>query len=357
VCALLLGSCGSRTPLDGFAPLPDESEPAPVDPPPTAPPAAGSGGMPSVKPTTPSMPPKPPCEAVEVTIDKLRPSVTLLVDQSGSMGFGYPDRRSPESRWQIVRAALLDEKTGVVRELEQSIQFGLSFYTSHNGYSGGVCPILTEVQSVTGNYAAIRALYDGTSPDDDTPTGAAIEAVVSAISVAARKGPEVLLLVTDGEADSCDVPDPQLGQGEAVAAATLAHSAGIDFYVLGISTDISAANLQQLANAGQGKPLDAVWGQSPDAAQPYQAKSDVSGLTQQLRDILARVPLCEIELDREVSASELTAGSVALDGKALEHGAPDGFRLKDPRHLEVVGKACESLRAAGKELRVRISCD
>jgi hypothetical protein len=305
----------------------------------------------------PAIPPKPPCEAVEVTIDELRPSVTLLVDQSGSMRFGYPDRRSPESRWQIVRSALLDEATGVVHELERSIQFGLSFYTSHNGYSGGACPMLTEVQSTTGNYGAIRALYDATYPDDDTPTGPAIAAVVSAISAAARKGPEVVLLVTDGEADTCDVPDPQLGQDEAVAAATLAHAAGVDFYVLGISTDISAVNLQQLANAGQGKPVDAVWGQSPDAAQPFQAKSDVAGLTQQLRDILARVPLCEVELDREVTASELTAGSVVLDGKVLEPDAPNGFKLKDPRHLEVVGKACESLRASGKKLRVRISCD
>jgi von Willebrand factor type A domain len=314
--------------------------------------------MPSVPPLKPPPPPpEPPCEAIEVTIDELRPSVTLLVDQSGSMSSGYPRRSSPQSRWQIVRNALLDETSGVVRELEHSIQFGLSFYTSHNGFSGGACPMLTEVQSVTGNYAAIRALYDGTSPDDDTPTGAAIQAVVSALSSSARKGPEVILLVTDGEADSCDVPDPQLGQGEAVAAASLAHASGIDFYVLGISSDISAVNLQQLANAGQGKPLDAIWGQSPDAAQPFQAESDVSGLTQQLRDILARVPLCEVELDRDVQPLELEAGSVVLDGKKLQHGAVDGFRLKDPRHLEVVGEACNTLRASGKELRVRISCN
>jgi hypothetical protein len=301
-------------------------------------------------------PPKPPCESIDVTIDELRPSVTLLVDQSGSMRSGYPERGSGESRWQIVRGALLDENTGVVHQLERAIQFGLTFYTSRNGYSSGVCPLLSEVSSTTGNYEAIRALYDSTSPDDDTPTGAAIAAVVAAIQAANRNGPEVILLVTDGEADTCDVPDPQMGQEAAVAAAQLAHAAGIDFYVLGISSDISSANLQQLANAGQGKPLDLTWGQNPGAAKPYQAKSDVAGLTAQLLEILARVPLCQVELDRDIAAEELEAGNVMLDGRPLEHGSPDGFVLKGSRRLEVVGKACDTLRAAGKELKVRISC-
>lgn len=313
--------------------------------------------MKPVEPNEPPKPPEPPCEAVEVTIDELRPRVTLLVDQSGSMQFGYPERRSPQSRWQLVRAALLDEKTGVVRALESSIQFGLSFYTSYNGFNGGACPVLSEVTSATGNYAAITKLYDSTYPADDTPTGAAIDAIVASSRASDHQGPDVLLLVTDGEADTCSVPDPQMGQAEAVAAAMRAHAAGLDFYVLGVSSDISAANLQQLANAGQGKPVDAIWGQSPDAAQPYQAASDAAGVTEQLRGILARVPLCEIELDRDVAMEELDAASVTLDGKPLEHGNADGFRRKDARHLSIVGKACDALREAGKQLRVRISCD
>ena len=111
------------------------------------------------------------------------------------------------------------------------------------------------------------------------------------------------------------------------------------------------------SNAGQGKPLDAVWGVDPDAAEPFQASSSVGGLTNQLRDILARVPLCQIELSRPVELAELAAGEVLLDGKALELGSPDGFRLKDSRHLEILGEACETLRAKGKKLSVRISCD
>ena len=50
------------------------------------------------------------------------------------------------------------------------------------------------------------------------------------------------------------------------------------------------------------------------------------------------------------------SSEVVLDGKALQFGDPDGFRMKDRRHLEVAGEACERLRATGKRLSVRISC-
>jgi hypothetical protein len=167
------------------------------------------------------------------------------------------------------------------------------------------------------------------------------------------------LLVTDGDPDTCDVPDPQTeaGQLEAVSAAASAHTADIDFYVLGISADISGDKLQQLANAGQGKPLDARFGLDPDAAEPYQASTDVAGLTAQLRGILARVPLCEVGLDRDIGADELATGEVTLDGRKLMLDAEDGWRLSDSRHLLITGKACERLRARGKRLTVQISCD
>jgi hypothetical protein len=297
-----------------------------------------------------------PCEQLTLTIDELRPAVTLLVDQSGSMNQGYPTRGSGQSRWSIVRQALMDPSTGVVATLQRSIQFGLSFYTSYNGFSGGACPALSEVVSATDNYAAIAALYDQTYPADDTPTGAAIEQVVTQIQASKRKGPELILLVTDGDPDTCAQPDPQGGQQEAVNAAARAFEAGIGFYVLGVSSDISGDKLQQLANAGQGKPLDARWGVDAGAAEPYQASSSVAGLTQQLQEILANVPLCEVELERDVAPDELRRGNVTLDGQPLQFENADGFRQKDARHLQIVGKACDSLRNAGKKLSVRISC-
>ncbi|HEY8946421.1 MAG TPA: vWA domain-containing protein [Polyangiaceae bacterium] len=359
--ALLLG-CGSRTSLDSGEPPPTPE--FPTEPPGV--PGVPAGGAPPVAPPpiagSPAEPPMkpPPCESKVLTFDELRPSVTLLVDQSGSMQSGYPSRGSDQTRWSLIRHALFDETTGVVKELDRSMHFGLTLYTSHNGFSGGVCPILNQVRAATGNYEAIRKLYDSMSPDDDTPTGAALAQVVRQIRAEARVGPpQVLLLVTDGDPDTCDVPDPQTdgAQLEAVAAARAARAAGIHLYVVGVSADISGDKLQQLANAAQDRRLDAKWGVDPDAAQPFQASGDVTAVTAQLRDILTRIPLCEIALGRDVEFGELENASVLLDGVPLELGATDGFELSDPRHLRVTGKACETLRATGRELHVRISCD
>ncbi len=321
-------------------------------------PQGGSATAPPVQvPPEPVQPMRRPCESVSLTLDELRPAVTLLVDQSGSMRSGYPTRESEQTRWQVVRQALLDPMTGVVPSLQRSFQFGLVFYTSHNGFMGGACPILLQEKSATGNYEAIRKLYDSAYPEDDTPTGAAVQQVTRNIQAANRQGPEVILLVTDGDPDTCAQPDPQDGQAEAIAAVAAAHAAGIDFYVLGVSSDISGDKLQQLANVGQGKALDARWGVDADAAQPFQASASVAGLTAQLREILAKVPLCEVALDRDVGVDELSAGNVMLDGQPLSYGSADGFVLEDPRHLQIQGKACDTLRAAGKKLSVRISCD
>jgi hypothetical protein len=329
-----------------------------------APPIQAEGGAPiagargTEPPPKVDPPPPPACEEKLLAIDALRPSVTLLVDQSGSMNGRFPTRNSEETRWSIVRRALLDEQTGVVRALEQSIQFGLAFYTSHNGFSSGVCPILSQVHSSLANYDSIRMLYDSVSPDDDTPTGAALLQIVNQIRAEVRRGPNVVLLVTDGDPDNCDVPDPQTeeAQLDAVRAASAAYAADIGLYVLGISADISGDKLQQLANAGQGRPLAAQWGVDPDAAQPFQASGDVLMLTAQLREILAHVPLCEVALSRDIAYDELATASVLLDGVPLAFDPEDGFDLSDPRHLRVMGRSCELLREKGQRLSVRISC-
>jgi hypothetical protein len=354
---LAAGGCGARTTLGAGEP-PSSSGSGPSEDAPLVP---VGGTTSSTMPTPMEEPPMPPvrrpCEAVSLTLDELRPAVTLLVDQSGSMRAGYPTRDSGQTRWAVVRQALLDPERGVVQSLQQSVQFALVFYTSHNGFSGGGCPILSQVPAATNNYEPIVRLYDARGPDDDTPTGDAVLQVTSEIGLARRRGPEVILLVTDGDPDTCEQPDPQGGQDQAIKAVMQAHAAGIELYVLGVSSDISGDKLQQLANAGQGKAIDAVWGVDVGAAEPFQASDSVAGLTEQLRDILARVPLCQVELDRDVLVSELNGGSVVLDGQALRYGSPDGFTLKDSRHLEIQGQACETLRAAGKHLSVRISCD
>ena len=313
---------------------------------------AGAGAGASAQGGAPMMP-APVCEAVTVALDELRPALTLVVDQSLSMRFRYPNDESPATRWSLVGDALFDPVNGVVKRFEASVRFGIAFFTSFRGN----CPILNQVQAQTRNYEALNRLYRSLSPSGDTPTGDALQSVVSDLEKTPSLGPRSILLVTDGNPDTCLQMNPDEGQPEAVAAAQRSHEAGIDLYVLGISNGIAGQNLQQLANAGLGRPIDLVWGVDPGAAQPFQASDNVLGLTVQLSELLNRIPLCEVRLQRDVQLAEASSGQVLLDGQRLSYGAADGYVLRDPRHLAVVGKACDAIKAGKRQLSVRISCD
>jgi hypothetical protein len=359
LCAALFAGCGARSAVDllegtpaggtgNGANLPDAGVPAGGSVAAGAPAFAGApaqGGA-------PVMPP-PACEAVTVAIDELRPALTLVVDQSFSMSFRYPDKNSPVTRWALVGAALFDPEFGVVKQFEASVRFGISFFTSR----GAVCPILNQVQARTRNYGALNMLYQSLAPEGDTPTGEALQQITSELEGSRGQGPRSILLVTDGDPDTCAQRNPDEGQPQAVEAVQRAFESGIDLYVLGISNGIAGHNLQQLANAGKGRPIDLVWGVDADAAEPFQASGNVQGLATQLTELLNRIPLCEVRLQRDVAPSELGSAQVLLDGQPLRYSGLDGYVLKDPRHLAIVGKSCETIKAGGQQLSVRISCD
>jgi hypothetical protein len=364
LCAPLLAACGGRSSLEQIEVQPAGAAGARANP--RGPSAGGSASPGGASMTTggsasvagaPILAPPPPCESVTVGFDELRPALTLLVDQSLSMRFHYPDAESPVTRWSLIGDALFDATRGVVKEFESSVRFGIAFFTSQSRVVGGLCPILREVPARARNYEALNTLYRSLAPEGDTPTGEALQQLVTELQGVPTRGPRAILLVTDGNPDTCQQPDPDEGLPQAVAAAQRAFENGIDLYVLGISNDIAGGNLQQLANAGKGRPLDRVWGVDVDAARPFQATSDVQGLTAQLAEILNGIPLCEVSLQRDVAADELRESEVLLDGQPLSQSGVDGYTLKDSRHLVIVGRACDAIRAGGRQLSVRISCD
>src|SRR6478735_4793166 len=355
LCGAWLSGCGARSSVDLLEGNPAAGAAARALGPAT--PAAGAGaaavaGAPAIA-GSPGLVQPVSCEAVTVAFDELRPALTLLVDQSLSMRSRYPDDQSPATRWSLVGDALFDPSFGVVKQFEASIRFGIAFFTSRPG----VCPILNEVPARVLNYSALNSLYRSLAPDGDTPTGDALQQVVTELQQLPSRGPRYVLLVTDGNPDTCAQPNPDEGQPQAVAAAQRAYAAGIDLYVLGISNGIAGENLQQIANAGLGRPIDLVYRVDMGAAQPFQASDDVLGLTIQLADLLNRIPLCEVRLQRDVSVGELSTAKVVLDGQPLSNSFSDGYVLRDARHLAIVGKACEAIKAGGRQLSVRISCD
>ena len=278
----------------------------------------------------------------------------LVVDQSRSMRTGFPQQNSPDTRWSLVGKALFDPTSGVVKTYEGSIRFGIAFFT---GQQNGECPILHQVRVLTQNYTALNALYQSLAPDGNTPTGESLNQVVGELERGRNHNVQSIVLVTDGTPNTCAMQSGSNGQPQAVEAVQLAYELGYDTYVLGISNDIAEQNLQQLANAGAGKAVGLVYGVDADAAQPYHASGDKQGLTAQFADILSKVSFCEVRMQRDIAPEEAITGRVMLDGKALSYNAEEGFWLKDPRHLEIVGSACDAIKAGAKELSVRISCD
>src|SRR6185503_16817633 len=173
------------------------------------------------------------CPSVQVELTDTVPTVMLLIDRSGTMDadFAYT------SRWWAVYDTLFDESVGVVKRLEQEVRFGIALYTADNG----VCPIIEQIPPAMGNFEPLRNLYFQYDPVDETPTAVSIDAMVQTLSQVQESGPKIIVVATDGEPDTCEVPDPDglpEARSAAVGAAQRAHQAGIDLYIISVGDQI-----------------------------------------------------------------------------------------------------------------------
>ncbi len=271
-------------------------------------------------------------------------TVMLLVDQSGSMNERFVDA----SRWDTLAMVLFDEQSGLLPKLQDSIRFGMMLYTSINGFSGGTCPILQLGEAGFGNVDQLRELYESNEPRQggDTPTGEALTAAKEALQNDPTEGEKRIVLLTDGEPDTCTQPDPQRGQGTAVAAARDAYLAGFEVFTVGLSSDVGNAHLQEMSNVGQGRAVDLQWGVDADAAQPYRADDDPAELAEQLRGAIGYPRTCEFSLPKDITEAEL---STALDDEDLIAGED---WVIEGRTLRLLGGACEAVKADAKQLWV-----
>lgn len=272
------------------------------------------------------------CAAVEVTVDQATPTVMLLIDQSGSMTSNFGGR----DRWDAVDDTLFGNQNGVVFQLEDSVRFGLALYTSHNGFGGGTCPIITSVDAELGNANALAATYAQHDPDGDTPTGESIEKVADQLAAMNIDGPVAIVVATDGEPDTCDQPNPQNGQQASLDGAEYAQALGIDTYVISVGNDVSDAHLQELANAGKGLAP------SGSTNAPFYKALDADDLVDAFSDIAGDVISCDFTVDGLVDVEEACAGDVRLDGESLACGTE--WEMADASTLRLLGDACTTLK-------------
>ena len=309
------------------------------------------------------------CQSVQVTPTRSIPNVMFLVDQSGSMrdpvcspgGVGTCPNNPPD-RWEAAHGAI----TTIVQELQSIVGFGLTTYHSNGGGSvPAQCPVLeTQVAIAMDNFSSIDTNYASSFPGGgDTPTGESIDAVVNAIEGASLPGdgPTILVLATDGEPDTCAVPNPQEGQPQAVAAATNACAAqngactGIQTYILSVGDDVGQGHLQDMANVGIGLAQDGSEGNAE-----FWVGLNPNQLTIAFRDIISASISCDIQMDEQFAnaTQACNEGVVLLGGVALPCSQTDGWRVKPGVNdvIELVGSACVTLRSGDVTFSATFPC-
>jgi len=293
----------------------------------------------------------PACIEGQVEFKAVVPQVWLLLDRSGSM----TSLLGTISRWQALGSVLLGDPTlpadrGVVGDFEKRVAFGAVFYTSGSAATGCILD-LESVALAANNYVHIRQRYNKIGPTGGTPTADSIAATVAvAASSDLTGGPRILVLATDGAPGSCALR-PLAATQEVENEVEKAFNKRIQTFAISISTGTDVPHMQRLANIGVGL--------APDAAPPaplYTAQSQ-----QELKDafsaILTAVPRsCVFSLNGNVNPERAGEGSVVLAGTSLTLGDENGWRLKQVDQVELVGSACEQIRAGVDELDISFPC-
>lgn len=279
------------------------------------------------------------CASTDVNLDNQLPTVLLLVDQSDSM----KERFGTSDRWQTLRTALMDANNGIVNTLQAQVRFGVTLYSSRNGMAP--CPALTSVAPALNNFNAIDMAYPKPTSAiiEDTPTGESIAAAAKILQAVTDPGPKVIVLATDGEPDTCAVPDPQTDDAKEVAikAAQDAFAMGVFTFYISVGNEVSEQHATQMANVGQGYPRT-------DATKRFYRANDQAALADAFKTIVAGVRTCSFQLNGTVKAGSETEGTVTLDGMTLQLNDPNGWRLSSPSTIELLGNACDTIKNSDK---------
>lgn len=282
------------------------------------------------------------CVDLQINLDYAIPTIALLIDQSGSMTARFGGGMD---RWEAEYYSLMDPDMGIVKQIEGAFRIGMSLYSSNNG--GPSCPLLADVRPDLNNHAAIDRVFSQARPNDDTPTGASILGTLRQFDVHPDQGRKILLLSTDGEPDTCTVPDPQNGQGEAVAAAEAAYAQGIETIVLSVGDEVGREHLEDMANAGVGLPV----GGAQQA--PYYSANDPQQLATELQGIIDLARSCIFRVQGGiVDPGVLDQSTVTVDGNVIPFNDPNGWAYHQNRKtcqgakqcIELRGTACDSIQ-------------
>jgi len=329
------------------------------------------------------------CDDLSIQTYEAVPTVMLVVDTSGSM---FQPR---DQLWDPLFKALTDPTSGVVAMLQSKVRFGFTSYTSPTDLAK--CPVVIDTELKLNNFDTITAEYTkaGVSPDlnGNTPTGPAVAAVAKKLLEFKPEppGPKFILLVTDGDPDTCTVANPNCGQDESIKAIQDAYAAGIGTFVIGIGDIVNKfdasmrtgpQHLQDIANAGAGLPVapntqnytyskciadngyTATYAASvaEGGAAPYYTVSTTNGAMAQtqiaaaIQASLAQARSCTFNMDAQVKG-DASLGTLNFNGSKLPFGDANGWSLgTDLTSVTLGGTACDSWKKSGGKVDVVFPC-
>jgi hypothetical protein len=308
------------------------------------------------------------CASANVTVSRVIPSIWLILGSDLNAFNTYvtgPVTGTDPPYWNVLHTVLLDPG-GVVPTLQDVAAFGLIFDGADS--DGTSCPVFQPSAPVAPTLHSEAALSAAYPVGWTTPTAAnlftdlpyyALRYVSTHLPSAQQKasdptvGAQVVVLATEGApwlscyadwtggtfADGGAPLEAQDDQAVRVTLGLVSELAaqGVRVYVLSgsptlaYSSTLGSPDDDQLAAAG-----------GTGQALPMMSQAD---LVSALSTVTAQATSCDVTLNGTVAAGEECNGSVTVDGTPIACDTADGWQLKDPSTIELVGKACAGLRA------------
>jgi von Willebrand factor type A domain len=286
------------------------------------------------------------CPDLEEVLLPQTPTFQLVVDRSGSMDEDF----GGVSRWDALVDTLIGGD-GVVTRLQSNIRFGLTLYSNN----GMMCPTVDSLGPQLDAADEITTALGATAPNGDTPTGESLVIATQLVVDDPWVGEKIIVLATDGEPDSCAIPDPMGAEvdevrGLAVDAVTAAFGQDIRTFVISVGPELAEEHLQALANAGIGAA-------DGDPPAPFWVANDTDALVAAFDAIVAGIRSCEFGLDKPLTAELAPSCTVTVNDMALGYQDANGWDLSDENTLELIGTACESIQQGVVEVAMSCTCE
>jgi hypothetical protein len=302
---------------------------------------------------------------VDITNGRVTPKVWLVIDGSGSMADGLSGPMTTPTRWDALRQALMDPMGGVVPLLDPLVKFGMVMYDGPLGGFPGTtttlpdggpatgmpptdeCPRLVTVEPELNNFVKLNPAIPMLAPGGSTPTHKALAQVLSHLPANTQVpdgvvDPTYVVLATDGAPnDFCAMggdlfgPNPNMIQSEVVSTTQKIAMQGIPVYVISLAAGDQGLQQHLMAVAQAGGTM----------TPPFTPQSK-DALVDTFRQIIGPEAGCTVKLTAGFGVMQQVAcmGSVELSGTKLECDSPNGWKLVDPKTIEITGTACDMFK-------------